>query len=421
MNIEPKTSSFHFEIKALISIIILFFLLSYFYFFPDIILKSPLTVSSPNTWIAYIAMALLLAIILLFIRQHYKKIATEKTELLEMMQRYEAVSIATSDAIWDYNLQTGETYYNDRIYTIFGYSKKDTVDNANWWTENIHPEDKKRVENKLNTYLSNGKTFWEEEYRFQTKSKEYKIVYDRSFIIFNDKQVPIRLIGAMKDITQLREFEKKQLELQLEQKDQIGKKIIELNEEEKRKLKDQLQEDINQILASVKLNINSLPTPTDKPNVHLEQSIEQLTVAMSKIKEITNQLHSSTLDFFGLVIAVTEMMSDTEENFNAATFFDHKHFNEREVSVPIQLILFRVLQSYFKEVAERMPKVISITLAGNAHSARLQIKDLESNQYADASSLITSLNDLSNKIAIYKGKLFYEIDKTNSLNLDIVF
>ncbi len=50
----------------------------------------------------------------------------------ESLQRYKFLSLTTNEGIWDYNLETGLTYYNKGISRLFGYNKEDMKDNFIW-------------------------------------------------------------------------------------------------------------------------------------------------------------------------------------------------------------------------------------------------------------------------------------------------
>jgi two-component system, NarL family, sensor histidine kinase UhpB len=415
-----QTKSLPYEIAFINLATVVILLLVIYIYLPYLNINLPYVYTMGFEWL--IVSFVLISTVFLFLITRYflQKIEKERKLSSEMAQRYEALSAAASDAIWDYNLLTGNTFYNERIHSIFGYSESDTLNNSDWWSENIHREDRKRVEEKINSYLINGTTCWEEEYRFRCKDGSYKIVYDRSYIVFNDSKHPVRLIGAMKDISKQREHENKIHELQLEQKTRIGKEIIKSNEAEKRRLKDDLQEDINQILASVKLNMSSVEKkPCVKP-IELDESISQLTIAMSKIRNITNKLHSSTFDFFGLPAAIQEILSDIEDKYGIPTLFNKGSFNERESNPTHHLIILRVVQAYCDSLIERKPSEISVYLSGTYNKMLLEIKDKNAEVQMDQNVLEIALADLKNKITIYKGELSVEVAKDNGLRLFII-
>lgn len=118
----------------------------------------------------------------------------------ELLDRYNAVSKATSDTIWDSNIVTRKIIWNHSITEIFGYEETQT--SIEWWREHVHPDDVARVTNLIETQLNLKETKWVSEYRFRCADGAYKTVLDRGFIIFSDEGNPIRMIGCMQDITE---------------------------------------------------------------------------------------------------------------------------------------------------------------------------------------------------------------------------
>lgn len=123
-----------------------------------------------------------------------------KQAMEESITRFNLVSKATSDAIWDWNMITGEMIWNQGIKGIFGYEK--TVYSETWWQSRIHPGDLKRVLDKLNLLLKKQESRLSVEYRFLAANGEYRSVLDRAFIMFNEEGSPIRMIGSMQDVTE---------------------------------------------------------------------------------------------------------------------------------------------------------------------------------------------------------------------------
>jgi len=128
------------------------------------------------------------------------KIKAEE-DLRKSNERFRLASQATSDAIYDYNLETTEVDWGEGLYNLFGFNSKEV--SISVWEELIHPFDRKRVKNSIRSALKNAsKKFWKEEYRFAKKDGSYSHVFDRAFIIRNGDQKVIRMIGSLQDITE---------------------------------------------------------------------------------------------------------------------------------------------------------------------------------------------------------------------------
>jgi PAS domain S-box-containing protein len=121
--------------------------------------------------------------------------------------RYAMVSMATNDAIYDWDLANNKTYWNDNIYELFGYTISEISHETNWWEHRVHPDDRAKVLSSSRTAIKERKSIWTAEYRFECKNKSYKYVSDRSFIIYNKTGNAITIIGAIHDINDLKEKE----------------------------------------------------------------------------------------------------------------------------------------------------------------------------------------------------------------------
>ncbi len=123
-----------------------------------------------------------------------------KKAMEESIARFNLVSKATSDAIWDWDMVTGEMIWNQGIKGIFGYQQ--TVYSESWWQSKVHPDDLERVKANLRQLIEKKETRLSVEYRFKRADGSYRCILDRAFIMFNDEGMPIRMIGSMQDVTE---------------------------------------------------------------------------------------------------------------------------------------------------------------------------------------------------------------------------
>jgi PAS domain S-box-containing protein len=127
--------------------------------------------------------------------------------LMQSEQRFSTISKATNDAVWDWDLLTGNMVWNDGISQIFGYPADEIVNKIAWWEDNIHPEDRHEVVSRLNRVIETGETHWSDEYRFQRRDGSYAFVYDKGIVIKDEEGKSVRMIGGILDITDRKIFE----------------------------------------------------------------------------------------------------------------------------------------------------------------------------------------------------------------------
>src|SRR5450432_1537301 len=124
-------------------------------------------------------------------------------------ERFNTVVRATNDAIWDWDLITNEVFLvGDTYKQLFGYDIVNAITPEDLWESCLHPDDKWRVIDKLQGAIREAKrTTWEDEYRLRKINGEYAHVHDRGSILYSPDRQPIRVIGAIQDITERKRSE----------------------------------------------------------------------------------------------------------------------------------------------------------------------------------------------------------------------
>ena len=140
-----------------------------------------------------------------------KKLERMNTELKESEARYRLVVNATTDVVWDWDLAENKMWWSEGMLALLGYTAKQVLPEVGWWKEKIHPEDRERVTSGIHRTIKEGGRLWSDEYRFQRADGSYAYVFDRGYITHDEKAKPVRMVGAIVDITV-----RKQMELKLQ-------------------------------------------------------------------------------------------------------------------------------------------------------------------------------------------------------------
>lgn len=143
--------------------------------------------------------------------QDISDLKEKEQQLWQSNERYVLATKATSDAIWDWNLTTDEVVWSEGMTKLFGHPSG--VSSISSWTEGVHSNEREAVEKSIHYAIEHKKKkHWKSEYRFLHKDGTYRFVFDRGFIVRDEKGNAIRMIGAMQDITGRKEKEQQLLE-----------------------------------------------------------------------------------------------------------------------------------------------------------------------------------------------------------------
>jgi two-component system, cell cycle sensor histidine kinase and response regulator CckA len=122
--------------------------------------------------------------------------------LEQSLERHQLANRATFDVIWDWNIQTNELVWNPNYQIVFGYQPDEIPPSIESRTSRIHPEDQDRIRAGILAAIASGAVFWSDNYRYCRKDGHYADVEDRAHISRDSSGAPVRMVGAMLDITE---------------------------------------------------------------------------------------------------------------------------------------------------------------------------------------------------------------------------
>lgn len=128
--------------------------------------------------------------------------------LKESNEKYDFISKATNDMIWDWDLVTGVVNRSKEGWKkILRVVDGEVPTHQRGWDDRVHPDDREKVAAVHNAVLSDKSDFFEIECRVQRDDRTYAYIHDRGFVIRNRQDNAIKLIGATRDITERKEAE----------------------------------------------------------------------------------------------------------------------------------------------------------------------------------------------------------------------
>lgn len=118
--------------------------------------------------------------------------------------RFALATSGTSDAIWDWDIKTGETWYSPRWKEIIGFGENngDIGNTLDEWKRRLHPDDRELVLAMLDNYLEGRSQFFSSEHRLRNRRGDYIWVLNRAKILWDSHGQPLRVTGSVTDITE---------------------------------------------------------------------------------------------------------------------------------------------------------------------------------------------------------------------------
>ena len=291
-----------------------------------------------------------------------------QTALRESEERFRLVANAAPVMIWISGPDRLCTYFNQTWLKFTGRSIHEELGNR--WTEGVHPED---FEPRLDTYTKafDQRESFEMEYRLRRHDGEYRWVLDLGVPRFNLDGSFTGYIGSCLDVTERKLAE--------EVLSNVSSKLIQAHEDERTWIARELHDDINQRIALLSVNMERLgqefPTSLLGLRNRLQEETKHLSEIGSEIQALTHRLHSSKLEYLGLVAAAASFCKDLSNQQKVEIDF-HSDDIPKKLPQEIALCLFRVLQEALQNATKYSgSKRFQVLLTSTSNQIHLTVRD----------------------------------------------
>jgi PAS domain-containing protein len=137
-------------------------------------------------------------------------------------ERLEKLLLASTSAVWEWDLAAHRMAWGSGIRSSFGYSLHEVSTDPMWRAQRIHPHDRARVTRSLEEAIATGRASWSETYRFLDANGAAVGVLDRAVIVLGDRNEPAMIVGSMTTLDRLVPARAAEVREQVEAERSIG-------------------------------------------------------------------------------------------------------------------------------------------------------------------------------------------------------
>ncbi|MGE5236198.1 MAG: PAS domain S-box protein [Acidobacteriota bacterium] len=123
-------------------------------------------------------------------------------------ERYQLAITASQEVMYDWDVGRDEIIWNQNTLSVLGYEPEEMAHTLASWHQLIDPDDRPAVRANLDEALGGGGGVVG-EYRLRRRDGTVAWVVDRGMVVRDDAGRPVRLVGAMTDITERKRLEER--------------------------------------------------------------------------------------------------------------------------------------------------------------------------------------------------------------------
>jgi PAS domain S-box-containing protein len=256
-------------------------------------------------------------------------------QALKESSEFKAILLASAPtAMIVYNPDTSILYLNSQAESMTGYTESEILGSKSpyhWW-----PDDQQHEYQKILADVNSGKIITGERRLIRKNGEEFWVKAVHVPIIIGDELKYI--LTNWVDIT-----EQKRLR---EEREQFTKKLMDVQEEERKRVARELHDDTAQNLALLSLEIDSLLHSQDNHSQTVLNKLKQLKAdadrTMNEVRRYSHALRPGVLDL-GLEAALEQLVAETSDTSGLDIRFEAQGY-EAQLPEQINLAFFRIAQ-----------------------------------------------------------------------------
>jgi PAS domain S-box-containing protein len=269
----------------------------------------------------------------------------------------------------------------------------------------VHPDDRERLVAEI---ASIGPEQSQLQISFRVMRSDGTVIWvernGRGF--FDEQRRMLRIVGMITDITERKRSE--------EMIANVSRRLIEAQEQERMRIARELHDNTNQRLALLAVRIEQIKIDSPIGMADLRARLDEIgknAVEISRdLQALSHELHSSKLNYLGLVAAMKGFCTEFSEKQKVEVVFE-SHDISRPAPPEVSLCLFRVLQEALHNAAKHSKaRKFEVQLWGTSDEIRLLVVDLGTGFDLEAARKGPGLGlvSMQERVRLMKGRLSIE-------------
>ncbi|RYY55883.1 MAG: PAS domain S-box protein [Chitinophagaceae bacterium] len=265
-------------------------------------------------------------------------------------EKFSMIARITNDAIYEWDIVEDVMYWGEGYATLFGHKWTPGKMSMDSWRDFVHPSDKENLMKIAQDAFKTGTPSLQREIKFRCADGSYKLVYDKLVIVYAEDGTPLRLMGAMQDVTEKRMMETSLQNAKNRQQRAVTRATIQGQEKEREQIGIELHDNINQILATASLYIEhglSMPEPS---TAIITQGKDMIQLATKEIRKLSHALLPPSAGDFGLVNSINELADGMNLTSRFSIDCHVRRFDESILPREQRLTFYRIVQEQLNNI-----------------------------------------------------------------------
>jgi PAS domain S-box-containing protein len=275
---------------------------------------------------------------------------------------------------WERDLRTNQVTWSDELYRLFGLQADEIDLSYPQFLKLLVPQDVDRTRALVDEAIRDRRPF-SFDYQITRADGSVRVLHDRGGVILSEEGEPIRLVGTCQDVTELRQAEQALQEYSTRLQN-LSRRLLEVQEKERRHLARELHDEFGQILATITLHLHGARgLAGDAARARLDECATLLQQAGEQVRSLALELRPTMLDTLGLE-ATLRWLAEQHQQHTACEVQVVGHLSGAPLAPELAIACFRVVQESLTNVARHAAaRHVWIELSQSESELELVVRD----------------------------------------------
>lgn len=329
-----------------------------------------------------------------------------ETSLSELTERFQLAAKTSFDVIWDYDIEREKIYCSNAIEKITGTTTRENFE-PGYIKKFIHPDDLPIMEKSFIVAIKGKENRWRKIFRVIRKDGSIAWVNVNALVLRDKNERATRVTGVMHDVTEVRRLQHQLIEQETEVQRQVAAITVAALEKERMEIGRELHDNVNQILATAKMMIDTARKSPELHDLCLTKSKEAILEA---IKELRGLAHSMMPPPFENN-EFENILNDLAHNINLTGKVNLELFLPapdvlRKVDNNMKLCFYRIIQEQVSNIVKySKAKHASVTIEAGDETYTLSIEDDGIGFDPDKGTKGIGLKNIESRCSLFNGTM----------------
>jgi two-component system sensor histidine kinase UhpB len=275
--------------------------------------------------------------------------------IAESRQRYRMATRAGGVGVWDWDLETHQTYVDPVLKGALGYADAEAPHTIEAWAALVHPDDAALVWDAVQACVDGRTTDYAVEHRMLHRDGTARWFLARGAVSAHRDGRPVRMTGTGTDITERKAAEAALDESSRRIRDLTGRLMV-AQEQERRHIARELHDDVSQQVAAISISISNIKralargATAERASTELGALQRNTAELAEAIRELSHGLHPAALEHGGLTAGLKSFAAELSRREGLDVAITAVG-DDGAIPPHVALALYRIVQESMRNVA----------------------------------------------------------------------